>query len=127
MTLTDALTRLDFERLSGYISEALAYSGDTHDPEDVWAGIAEGRFQLWPGNDSVVVTEMLQYPKRRVLHVFLAAGNLPELKQMYPVIERWARELGCSRVSLAGRPGWERTFLREEGWTPRWSVMAKEI
>jgi hypothetical protein len=28
---------------------------------------------------------------------------------------------------LAGRKGWAKTFLKDEGYSPQWSVLAKEL
>jgi hypothetical protein len=30
-------------------------------------------------------------------------------------------------VTLAGRKGWAKTFLKDEGYSPQWSVLAKEL
>jgi hypothetical protein len=75
-----------------------------------------------------VITEVIPYPRQRDLHFFLAGGDMQELRTMYPKIIEWARGQGCSRATLAGRAGWLRSFLtREEGWEPRWTVLAKEL
>lgn len=96
------------------LSRALAYAG-THRIEDIELGVAEGRFQQWPGEDSCVITELLQTPLRKTIHFFLAEGNLAELKAMTPGILAWARQQGCTHASLLGRDGWERSFVREFG------------
>jgi hypothetical protein len=85
------------------------------------------RYQLWPGDSSVVVTEVIVYPQLRDLHFFLAGGNLDELKQIHQIIENWGRSVGCTRVTLAGRRGWERTFLKDKGYEPQWFILSKEL
>jgi hypothetical protein len=35
--------------------------------------------------------------------------------------------MGCTRVSLAGREGWSKTFLRDEGYKPKWFVLSKDL
>jgi hypothetical protein len=85
------------------------------------------RYQLWPGQSSAVVTEILVYPKLKNLHFFLAGGNLDELKKMRPHIEAWGKSVGCTRVTRAGRKGWERTFLKDEGYEPQWFILSKEL
>ena len=90
--------------------------------------VSEGRLQYWPGSNSVVVTEIIEYPQKRTLHFFLAAGNVAELEVMYPVIEEWGRVQGCTAATLSGRHGWERSFLaKREGWKPKLVVMMKEL
>lgn len=110
-----------------HIEAALGYSGGTHTYEDVVEMIGAGRLQFWPGPNSAVVTEIIEYPRHKTLHFFLAGGNLAELEKMYPVIEEWGRYEGCTAASLTGRPGWERTFLKREGWQSKLVVMTKEL
>lgn len=81
------------------------------------------RFDLWPGDAAVIVTER----SGENLNFWLAGGDLEELEQMVPCVDAWAQDKGFKRVLLYGRRGWERTFLREQGYSPRWTVMAKEL
>lgn len=114
-------------RCRQWIEDALEYSGGTHSFDDIAAGVLAKKFQLWPNHNSAVVTEIVVYPNTKNLHFFLAGGNLDELKMMRPHIERWGKSIGCTRVTLAGRKGWERTFLKDEGYTPQWFVLSKEL
>ena len=52
---------------------------DTHTLDDVKEAIDAGRAELWPLNHSALVTEVVEYPQRKVLRVWLAGGNLHEL------------------------------------------------
>lgn len=108
------------------IEAALSYTGGTHTFDDIVAGVNEGRFQFWPGPDSVIVTEMAEYPQHRALHFFLAGGNLPELEAMTPAILDWGKEQGCTMATLAGRRGWDRTFLTRTGWSIRQELVVLE-
>jgi hypothetical protein len=117
----------DLERLRHHVEAALEYSGGTHGIEDIAEGLKTGRFQLWPADDSVVVTEIIVYPRLKNLHFFLAGGDLDELRLMRPMIEQWGKNMGCTRVSLAGREGWTKTFLRDEGYKPKWFVLSKDL
>lgn len=107
---------LDISRFRPHISAALAYSGGTHQYEDVAEMIAAGRANLWPGPESVIVTEVIQHPREKHLHFFLAAGNRRELAAMHPLVCDWGRAQGCTKASLVGRKGWQRTFLAGAGW-----------
>ncbi len=117
----------EFKRHRATLARALEYTGGTHTLDDVWEGVLDGRFQLWTGPGSIVVTELLAYPQCRTLHFFLAAGKMEELTAMYPAILEWGKALGCSKASLAGRPGWTRGFLQREGWRASHLVMTKEL
>lgn len=108
------------------IEAALMRGYNTHGFEDVEAMVAEGRLQFWPGANSVILTEILDHPRRRVLNVFAAGGKLAEIEAMIPPLQAWAVEKGCTLAIFAGRAGWVRTFLSRTGWVGRvW--MAKEL
>ena len=117
----------DLYKARQYIEDALKYSEGTHKFSDIAAGVLSNRYQLWPNKNSAVVTEIVVYPQLKDLHYFLAGGNLDELKQMRPVIESWGKSIGCSRVSLAGRPGWAKTFLKDGGYEAKWFILGKEL
>jgi hypothetical protein len=115
------------ERLRHHVEAALEYSGGTHNFEDITQMVEKQQLQLWPAKDSVVLTEIIVYPRLKNLHYFLAGGDLDELSRMRPLIESWGKSLGCTRVTLAGRRGWQKSFLKDEGYSPQWSVLAKEL
>jgi hypothetical protein len=109
---------VDFSDYRTHIEAALGFAGDTHSAADVAAMIEAGHAHFWPGPSSVVVTEFHCYPRRKVLHFWLAAGNAHELAQMEPVILGWGKRQGCTQASLVGRKGWTRSFLTaSSGWT----------
>ena len=119
---------LDFDRHRKHIAAALEYAGGTHTLEDVRASVLDGSLQIWPGVHSVILTQVLQQPRKRVLHVFLAGGDLAEIKQLVPTLYEFGRAVGCSTISLLGRKGWERTFLtKADGWTAPLTYMEKEL
>lgn len=107
------------------IDAALEYSGKSHTFDDVAAMVADGRAQAWYGPDSIIITEVVVEPRHKVLHYFLAGGSLAELEAMLPIVEAWGREHGCTRATLVGRKGWERTFLKRQGWTNGLVVLEK--
>lgn len=109
---------MDLDAARPYIEAALLYAKGSHTFEDVKADVEDGTMQFWPGVHSAIVTEIIAYPRYRVLNFFLAGGNRAELEVMYPLVEEWGRNNGCTRAAMLGRKGWERTFLtQKEGWT----------
>lgn len=114
-------------RYSTLLQEALSYDPENPDLDAVYAGLDAGDYQLWPGPASVVVTQLSRHPSGLSCHVWLAAGTLDEISAMQPAIEAWARSVGCDRMSVAGRPGWERTWLRHTGYRPRFTILDKAL
>ena len=120
------MIRSDWERCRPWIAAALPYAGGTHAIEDVEDELVRGRLALLAGQRSAMLCEVRNYPRLRALHIFLAGGDLAELKSFNPMMDDAARTLGCSRISIAGRPGWERA-LRDLGYQKNWTVLSKEI
>jgi hypothetical protein len=108
------------------LDRALAFAGGTHTVEDILAGLDEERYQAWPGVHSILVTEIIQTPRRKIAHCFLAAGLLEEIDAMRPMLEGWAKRQGCEAVTIAGRRGWERA-LKDAGYGHDSTVLRKEL
>lgn len=109
------------------VESALVYTEGSHTFEDIAAGIDLGQFKLLVAPNSLMLLEVIEYPQRKDLHVFLAAGKLEELEKMTPAVEEFGRRLGCKFITLSGRRGWERTYLRGRGWKQTSIVMSKEL
>ena len=109
-----------------WIEDALEYSGGTHTFDDVAEGILNGHMQLWPTDRGCAVTEIVVYPKKKVLHVFLAAGEMDQLIDMIESASIWGRTQGCTSMTTSGRKGWKRV-LSGEGWKEVMVVMEKEL
>ena len=108
------------------IEAALAYSGGTHNFDDVKTAIAESRMQLWPTANSCAVTEIVEYARKKVLHVFLAGGDMDEVVGGIESVADWGRAQGCHSMTMSGRRGWERV-LDKSGFRPVMIVMEKDL
>jgi len=97
------------------IVDALKTSGGTHTFDDVAMMILRGQLLYWHLENSCIVGEVVTYPQRKALHFFLAAGDLNEITAMQPQMIETAKSLGCSSLSIAGRPGWKKP-LGDLGW-----------
>jgi hypothetical protein len=117
----------DFVRLEPHLENALEYAGGTHTAADVYEGVIAGDFQFWPGEESVIITQLVENPRKKVCHYFLAGGNLVELERMAEGVEKWAKEHGCVAATLTGRPGWKKSFLRDQGYEIEGVAMIKEL
>lgn len=121
------LNRPDIQGYEKQITRALEYAANTYTFDDVCKAVSESRLQFWPGPNSVIITEILEYPQYRTLNYFLAGGNLAELAAMLPGVEEWGRTQNCTRAIFTGRKGWERTFLVEKGYAPELVVFGKTL
>jgi hypothetical protein len=121
-----------WERATPFLEEALAHAHGTHLLEDVAKGVAEGRLQLWVGERCAGVSEILTFPRRRALNLFLAGGDLAELRTLQPGVEAFARGAGCSMMLFSGRltgaarraSGWSRIW---PDYQPNWISLSKDL
>ena len=113
-------------RCQRWIESALDKGGDTHSFLDVVEGVLSGHMQLWPGEEGCAVTEIVNYPNKKVLHVFLAAGDLKRITNMHEDAVEWGKSQGCNGMSLSGRSGWKK-ILEKEGWKQQQVVLVKEF
>ena len=116
----------EFERCRKHIEAALEYTGGTHDIIDIYEGLYKGTMQLWPAKDSCLVTEIINYPKKKVLNVFLGGGDLTEILSMHDDVISWAKQQGCTALNMTGRFGWKKP-LAKHGWEPMHTSYVKEI
>lgn len=90
------------------LEAALAHEGVGRSVEDVLERIKSGDAQMWAGKAAFHITEIIIYPNRKTLHVWLSGGDMGELIEMAPKLMAWGKSMGCSHASIEGRAGWER-------------------
>lgn len=108
------------------LDKALRLMGDTHAVADVIAMVHAGTMQSFVHGSSWALTEMFDFPRKRVCQIFLAMGDLAELMVLHDKILAFAKAEGCTLLRSIGRPGW-RIFADENEWTLGAQVYLKEI
>ena len=116
----------DIKNCQKWIEDALEYSGGTHNFEDVVDGLRNGVMQLWAAPKGCIVTEIVVYPRKKVLHVFLGGGKLDQLIDMHKDVIQWAKAQGCAALTMTGRFGWKKP-LAMHGWSQLHSSYVKEF
>ena len=116
----------DLQRCKRWIEDALEYCNGTHEWEDIVIGIANGKMQLWAAPKGCIVTEIVVYPRKKVVNLFLAGGELDQIMDMEHDIGKWAEKQGCTGGMMTGRLGWKKP-LSENGWKLKHVHFHKEI
>ena len=116
-----------FKECEKYISDALEYCNGTHDLQDVADQIFKGELQLWPARETALVSQLIIYPKRKSIHIFLAGGNIDEIINMEESVFSWARSQGCDMLTFSGRIGWSRSKLKNRGYKPDHMMILKDL
>ncbi|MBU9552819.1 hypothetical protein [Burkholderia multivorans] len=100
--------------------------------EDVLASLRNDHSQLWVYESEtgfgVVVTQIVQYPRRKVLFIKFGTGYHAK-EWAIPIItaiEYFARHTGCGAVEICARPGWIK-LLQEAGYGSRHVLLTKEL
>jgi hypothetical protein len=93
-------------RVRPFLQPALDLGNNTHDYVHIVNGILNGTLQLWPTENSALVTEFHNYPNKKYLHIFIAGGDLDEIRGVHPDLVSFAKATKCDGLTLNGRPGW---------------------
>ena len=67
---------------------------------------------------AAAVMERHVYPNHVVGNIMLLAGKrgtYREIERVFPHLAKWAKEQGCDRIALLGRPGLSRLVKRHGG------------
>jgi hypothetical protein len=116
------VTYLDFR--DGF---ARAMDPDFHRIEELDAKVANGSALLWFTDKSAVVGEVQRYPNALVLHCLCATGDMNEIiNELAPQAEEWARQAGCTHVTVESRGGWARV-LKQRGYGAHTVTLGKRL
>lgn len=104
------------------MQKALRLAADTHSLEDVIEALQRGEMQSFHNDRAIVITEVAQSPRRKFIHVFLTAGELDGVLELFPQIEEWGKAHGAEFARASVRLGYE-PFLKARGWKKTMVVM----
>lgn len=118
--------------ISQLLQGAERFYGDYMGIEDIIARACIGKFQIWLAREEgrpffCVVTEILVYPRKKVLNVLQIGGE--ELKGFHKnmdIGERWAVAMGCTHVEFHCREGIA-LLMEKQGYEKRAITMHKKL
>ena len=114
------------------INAALKYSEGELLPEDLIAPLASEKMQLWVAlSDGVIaamITEIITYPRKRVLRVITIAGidghGMSKWYGFLPLIEGFALSNDCSSLEAWTRKGMAKKL---KDWEHKYMVITKDL
>lgn len=80
---------------------------------DVLIALLTGNAQLWRVHaEAWCVTEILNYPRKRVANVTLVGGNNAQnwCRELADTCMQWAKRYQADEIRIVGRRGWLRWF-----------------
>lgn len=114
------------DRMINMVMKALEDMGGLYDLQDIFDRIADGRFQSFFVGDSWAITQVIDFPKKRVLHLFLLVGDNKDFQALEHKLEDFAVEQKVHFMRADGRLGWRRK-MNDYGWKEVRSVFIKEM
>lgn len=111
-----------------YLSRAekvLAAFGGLFTFSDIIERINDGRMQSFTRNNTLIVTQINEYPRRKVVEIVLLVGDVEDALEMEHDVQEWALNAGATLLMAAGRFGWEP--LMTDGWKAVSANYVKDI
>lgn len=119
---------MNFEEHMERIESALRKFGDLYSWLDVLDACAHGNMQMLSEGDSFVVVKIADFPKRRVLDIVLAYGDLKELHVLKSRVYQFGVTYNCSKVMATfARDGWDKEIVEGDGWERVGSIYVKDL
>ena len=115
-----------------WVESSMVHSAGERTTEQILEQLTQGLIQCWVILDgdvmvNITLTEVLRYPNKMTLHIITSTGiDWESHKEEHRELESWAKELGCSSISVWGRRGWEKR-LPAMGYEHVYSVFEKRI
>lgn len=90
------------------IEKALHDMGGAYEQQDVLQAILNGQMLFWSNDNAFVIAQVLNFPRKRYLEIFLAGGELNAVKAWEVEILNFAKLIKCDKVIAQARKGWTR-------------------
>ena len=113
-----------------FIKKALRHAEGELKPEDIKKHLDSGDLRLWVAlkdKDVIasMVTEIIQYPRKRIVRVITLAGKDMNLwYDFLPMVEGYAIRNGCSSLEAWTRRGMTRKL---KDWNHSYDVITKDL
>lgn len=115
------------EEIKRRIEKALEVYG-THTWEDLCAELVRGDAQIFWNDHGAWITRINEFPRKRMLSVWIVAGKMPEVMDLLEKVEAHARSAGCTEITAVARKGWlshKETF--GSGWRNDTVVLRRKV
>lgn len=116
-------------RIGDLVDRALAVDDGKYNKESVYRQLINSAYQLWvvhsPQPIAFFITSVIQADNGKELVVHWAAGERSDdWLPWFSGVERWAASIGCERVRIYGRKGWQKKM---PDYRAKYVVLEKKI
>lgn len=119
---------MDFDNHAAKIEASLEKFGGLYNFADLIGMVQDGEMQMFAEGDSICITKVADFPRKRMLDIVLVYGNMDEVLKLQTRVYTYAKEVGAELVAtMMGRLGWESQMREGDGWRIAGTVYIKEI
>jgi len=132
ITPEEALRQLPV--LTKYFNKAIAHGQGESTLTDYMRKILNKQAQCWLAIDGahivgVGLTEILEYAQHKTVHIIVfSCDDFEKCYSLFPIVEEFAKQQGCTAVEQWGRKGWAKALPKYvPGFEEAYVVMRKPI
>lgn len=108
------------------MNRLLKVMGGVYELEDIIDNVKSGKMQGHTEGNSWAVTQVIDFPRARVLQVVAVVGDMDAVDVLDGKVQEYARLVGATRIRTFGRNGWKHKAA-ERGWKQTQAIFVKEI
>lgn len=108
-------------------SQLLEDTGGLYTMEDVFRHLEQGHMQSFAVNNTLAITQVCLYPRKKVLNLVGVVGHRMDLPALEQKLIEHARNYDCLKITTEtnGRAGWDRIIF--PGWKKAGIVYEKDV
>ena len=115
----------DISEYRSRVEDILQSFGGLYDFDDILYAIGDGKMQSFTDGSAWIVTQISNYPRKRVLEILIAVGDMYGVLKLQPEVMAFARENQCDMAYTVARLGWAGKMT--PGWERRASVFVRDL
>ncbi len=110
------------------IEQALQKNGGLYNFSDIIRCLERGEMQMFAEGDSLAITKVADFPRKRLLDIVLVYGELEEVLRLQHRVYAYALDVNADLIAATlGRRGWEKQMYEGDGWKIAGAVYLKDM
>jgi hypothetical protein len=117
---------LDEKQILKLLESGMKKGGYTHSIKDIVEALKDGQMQAFLNDGALAITQVVNFPQKRVLEVLWCAGVLDEVMNLKSKLVEFAKEQNCTMGRAYVRPGLV-VPMEQAGWRKAQTVMFFDV
>jgi hypothetical protein len=107
------------------VDRALKQAGGLYSLDDIDLALTTGNMQSHAVDDTWVITEVQDFPRKRAVNILYVVGDLKGSFAADKMVEEWAISKGADMMTAVGRDGW--SSIIRSGWKKVGTLYSKDL